>query len=151
LITPDRWTLTDTVDVRLRGAPAAELPRELTFHIGSAAVPAIVRPLGGNTARVMLHTKLPLHVGDTALLRDPGQHRIPAGVTILDVRPPAIRRRGDAAARATLLAGWPATPDATVLLRQHGLLQRPSLRAMGTEPGTEPVVGDWLADPDRWE
>jgi selenocysteine-specific elongation factor len=146
LITPGRWTLTDTVDVRLRGAAAGEL----TFHIGSAAVPARVRPLGGDTARIVLHTPLPLHVGDTALLRDPGQHRIPAGLTVLDVRPPAIRRRGDAAARATLLAGRSDRPDATALLRQHGLLRVADLRAMGCEPASGPIAGDWLADPDRW-
>jgi selenocysteine-specific elongation factor len=146
LITPYRWTLTDTVDVRLRGVAEGEL----TFHIGSAAVPARVRPLGADTARIVLHTPLPLHVGDTALLRDPGQHRIPAGLTVLDVRPPQIRRRGDAATRATLLAGWPDRPDVTVLLRQHGVLRTADLRAMGCEPDSEPVVGDWLADPAWW-
>jgi selenocysteine-specific elongation factor len=146
LITPGRWTITDTVDVRLRGETAGEL----MFHIGSAAVAAKIRPLGETTARLTLRTPLPLHVGDVALLRDPGQHRIAAGVTVLDVRPPALRRRGDAAARATVLAGWPDRPDAAALLHQHGVLRIADLRAMGCEPATEPVTGDWLADPTRW-
>jgi selenocysteine-specific elongation factor len=150
LVTPQRWTLTDTVDVRLRGTDAADLPAELTVHIGSAAVPAHVRPFGTHTARLSLATPLPLHVGDRALLRDPGQHRIPAGVTVLDVRPPAIRRRGASAARAQQLDGWPDKPDGAVLLRQYGVLRVPELRAMGCAPPGAPVAGNWLADPQRW-
>jgi len=153
LIASGQWTLTDTIDVRLRGAPSAELPRELTFHIGSAAVAARVRPLGASgshTARITLGTPLPLHVGDRGLLRDPGQHRIPAGVTVLDVRPPPVRRRGAGAARARQLAGWPDRPDAAVLLRHHGLLRLADLRAMGVLSTAVPVEGDWVADPDRW-
>jgi selenocysteine-specific elongation factor len=150
LIAPGEWTLTDTVDVRLRGTPAAELPRELTFHIGSAAVPARVRPFGAGIARLQLGAPLPLHVGDRALLRDPGRHQIPAGLTVLDVRPPPMRRRGAGTARARQLAGWPARPDAAILLAQHGLLRAADLRAMGCPTDVSPVAGDWLADPDRW-
>lgn len=152
LVAPGRWTLTDTVDVRLRGAVGTDLPAELTLHIGSAAVPARVRPLGGGSAyaRISLGTPLPLHVGDRALLRDPGQHRIPAGVTVLDVRPPALRRRGAGAARARQLAAWPDRPDAAVLLHQHGLLRLSDLRAMGCAATPPPVVGEWVADPRRW-
>ena len=51
LVTPGAWTATSTVDVRLRGAPAAELPAESVLHAGSAAVPVRVRPLGTDTAR----------------------------------------------------------------------------------------------------
>jgi selenocysteine-specific elongation factor len=150
LIAPGAWTLTDTIDVRLRGTPASELPHELTFHIGSAAVHARVRPFGDRAARVLLDAPLPLHIGDRGLLRDPGRHVIPAGVTVLDVRPPAIRRRGAGAARAVELASWPERPDADVLVRQHGLLRIADLRAMGCAPTAAPVSGDWLADPDRW-
>src|SRR5690606_34293373 len=116
LTSPAQWTVTELIDVRLHGAlAAAELPGELTLHIGSAAVPARIRPLGGRTARLTLGSPLPLHIGDRALLRDPGRHLIPAGLTVLDVRPPPLRRRGAAAARAEQLAGWPALPDAAVL------------------------------------
>jgi selenocysteine-specific elongation factor len=115
-------------------------------------VTARVRPFGGGSpyARILLGTPLPLHVGDRALLRDPGQHRIPAGVTVLDVRPPPVRRRGAGAARARQLAAWPDRPDAAVLLRQHGLLRLADLRAMGCAATSTPVAGDWLADPGRW-
>jgi selenocysteine-specific elongation factor len=153
LIAPDQWTLTDTIDVRLRGTPSAKLPIELTFHIGSAAVPAQVRPLGSagaHIARIFLGTPLPLHVGDRALLRDPGRHRISAGVTVLDVRPPPMRRRGAGAARARQLAGWPDRPDAAVLLRQHGLLRVADVRAMGCPVTPAPVADGWVADPESW-
>jgi selenocysteine-specific elongation factor len=151
LVTPERWTLTDTIDVRLRGTAGTDLPAELTLHLGSAAVTARMRPFGDSgCARIVLGTPLPLHVGDRALLRDPGQHRIPAGVTVLDVRPPPIRRRGSGAARASQLAAWPDRPDAAVQLRQHGLLRRADLRAMGCVTTSVPVAGDWVADPGRW-
>jgi selenocysteine-specific elongation factor len=89
-------------------------------------------------------------VGDRALLRDPGRHEVPAGVTVLDVRPLPLRRRGAAAARAHRLAGWPDRPDAAVLLGQHRLLRVADLRAMGCPATPPPVAGDWVADPDWW-
>src|ERR1700722_6505230 len=45
------------------------------------------------------------------------------GATVLDVAPPAFRRRGAAAAAGRELAGWPAVPGAADLLRRHGLLR----------------------------
>jgi selenocysteine-specific elongation factor len=146
-LTSDDWTATDLIDVRVEGVPAAGLPREPVLHIGSAAVPARLRPLGADTARLTLGRALPLHVGDRALLRDPGARRI-AGVAVLDVRPPILRRRGAAAARARELAS--GTPDATALIRRHGLIRRPDLVAMGVPPEAEPVAADWLADPAHW-
>ena len=154
LIAPDQWTLTDTIDVRLRGAAAGELPRELTFHIGSAAVPARVRPFG---ARRRAHRPdPPRHAAAAARRRpraaarpgtapDPGRrHR--AG------RPPA--RRCAAAVRArpapTSSPAGRTGPTPTVLLRQHGVLRVAELRAMGCSPTAAPVAADWVADPDWW-
>ncbi|MGW4444428.1 selenocysteine-specific translation elongation factor [Streptomyces sp. NPDC004682] len=150
LLTPDRWLTSDTVDVRLRGDAARDLPRELTFHAGSAAVPVTVRPLGEDTARLRLAAPLPLRVGDGALLRDPGRHRIPAGVTVLDVRPPRLTRRGAAAARDLELSTTPGRADGAAELRRRGLIRRSDLLAMGVPPPAEPVTGEWLADPDHW-
>ncbi|GAB3978213.1 selenocysteine-specific translation elongation factor [Actinoallomurus acanthiterrae] len=146
-LTSDEWTVTDLVDVRLHGAAARTLPREPVLHIGSAAVPVRLRPLGDDTARLVLTRPLPLHIGDRALLRDPGARRV-AGVTVLDVRPPALRRRGAATARAQELAS--GTPDAATLLRRYGLIREHDLRAMGVSPDAEPVAADWLADPPHW-
>lgn len=151
LLTPGRWLTADVVDVRLRGEPAHDLPRELTLHVGSAAVPVHVRPLGADTARLALRRPLPLRAGDIALLRDPGAHRVPAGVAVLDVRPEPFRRRGAAAARARALASFGERPDGAAELRRRGLVTRAELVAMGFPVPSEPVAGDWLADPRHWE
>ncbi|MEU4666192.1 selenocysteine-specific translation elongation factor, partial [Micromonospora chalcea] len=103
LLTPGRFGRTDLLDVRLSGDPAADLPATLMLHAGSAAVPARVRPLGPDTVRLRLARPLPLLIGDRALLRDPGRHHVCGGVTVLDVDPPPLRRRGAAAARAAVL------------------------------------------------
>ena len=97
LRTPARgWTRPRSTS---RCEPPGKLHRELVLHIGSAAVPVHVRPLG-TAARLRLARPLPLRVGDIGLLRDPGEHRIAAGIEVLDVRPPPLRRRGAARDRA---------------------------------------------------
>lgn len=150
LLTPDRWLTADTVDARLSGDPARDLPRRLTLHIGSAAVPVTVRPLGEDTVRLRLDAPLPLRIADRALLRDPGRHRVAAGVTVLDVRPPRLTRRGSAAARARELQVVALPPDGAAELRRRGLIRRTELLAMGVHPPSDPVAGDWLADPGYW-
>ena len=130
LITPGRWTLAATVDVRLAAA-GGRPPRQLTVHAGSARTAARLRPLGGLIARLTLDEPLPLHVGDRLLLRDPGSAAVAfadpggrsagtvavrpswpplVGATVLDVAPPAFRRRGEAAAAGRELAAWPVPP-----------------------------------------
>jgi selenocysteine-specific elongation factor len=164
LIEAGRWTLTKLVDVRLSQPPemtllpGMTLPPEMTLHIGSARTQARVRPLGplgppgaSAIARLMLRDALPLHVGDRVLLRDPGSASVTIlGATVLDVTPPALARRGAAAAAGTELAAWPDVPPAAALLRRHGFLRAGALAAMGVPGGPPPVAGDWLADPDRW-
>ncbi|GGZ67952.1 SelB C-terminal domain-containing protein [Streptomyces echinoruber] len=150
LLTPGRWLTADVVDVRVAPVPAADLPREVTLHIGTAAVPVTVRPLGPDTARLTLRRALPLRVGDRAVLREPGGSRTPCGVTVLDVRPPRLARRGAARARAAELAALTGRPDGAAELRRRRLVRRPDLLAMGVPPPAGPVAGDWLADPDHW-
>jgi selenocysteine-specific elongation factor len=84
---------------------------------------------------------LPLRVGDIGLLRDPGEHRIAAGIEVLDVRPPPLRRRGAARARADELATGRARPPVCVRAKD--------LRAMGFEASGQ-RVGDWVVDPQWW-
>jgi selenocysteine-specific elongation factor len=145
-LTGSGWTVTDLVDVRVEGAD--RLPREPVLHIGSAAVPVRLRPLGDDAARLTLTRPVPLHIGDRLLLRDPGARRV-VGADVLDVRPPALRRRGAAADRARELAT--GVPSGAELVRRHGLIRRPDLVAMGVAPEGEPVAADWLADPAHWE
>jgi len=151
LLTPGAFRHTDLVDVRVHGDPVADLPATLVLHIGSAAVAVTVRPLGKDTARLRLQRALPLRIGDRALLRDPGRHHVSGGVTVLDPLPPALRRRGAAAARATDLATMDGRPDAAGELRRRGLLTGAELRSLGVPvPAAAPVAGDWHADPELW-
>ena len=102
-------------------------------------------------ARLTLRDPLPLHVGDRVLLRDPGSAGVTIlGATVLDVAPPALARRGAAAAAGRELAAWPELPAAADLLRRHGLLRASALAAMGMADIPPPVAGGWLADPARW-
>ncbi len=147
LLTPAAWLATRTVDVRLSTGSAAELPRHAVLHVGAAAVPTRVRPLGLDTARLGLAQPLPLRIGDRALLRDPGARSIAAGVTVLDVRPPALRRRGASAARAAELATFHGVADGRAELRRRGLMRSDELVAMGARVPAEAVaVGGWLVD-----
>ncbi|MEU5550998.1 selenocysteine-specific translation elongation factor [Micromonospora sp. NPDC047793] len=150
LLTPGRFRSTDLVDVRLAGDPVAELPATLTLHVGAAAVPVRVRPLGGDTVRLRLGRPVPLLVGDRALLRDPGRHHVVGGVTVLDVLPPPLRRRGAAAARAAVLATLDGRPDLAGELRRRGLVRAGDLARAGVPVHVAPVAGDWLADPEHW-
>jgi selenocysteine-specific elongation factor len=154
LLTPDAWLTTPVLDVRLGdggsaapgAADRASAPgREGVFHVGSAAVPARLRMLSDDIARLTLNEPLPLRIGDRGLLRDGGIVR----VDVMDVRPPSLTRRGAAAARAAELAA--GTPTAAGLLRRHGVLRRAELAAMGRPAAMEPVAGDWVADPGHWE
>ncbi len=143
-------------DQAAAGGPAAALPRTVTVHVGAARGVARVRVLGPDLARLSLADPLPLHVGDRLLLRDPGSRRpggwpMIAGATVLDVMPPRLQRRGAAAAAARLLCGWPEQPQAAHLLARHGLLRASTLLAMGVREHPEPVTGEWLADPERWQ
>jgi selenocysteine-specific elongation factor len=109
------------------------------LHLGSAAVPVRVRPLGADLARLSLARPLPLRVGDRGLLRDPGRHRIAAGLLVLDVAPPTLSRRGAAARRAAdLAAAIEAGPRS-----DRGTVSTP-----GNEsgPGTESGPADVPAD-----
>jgi selenocysteine-specific elongation factor len=149
LLAPGRWLAADLVDVRLHGLAAGDLPPSMQLHAGAAAVPVRVRPLGADTARLSSAVPLPLRVGERALLRDPGSRAL-AGVTVLDVRPPALRRRGAAAARGAELAAMDGRPDPAGELRRRGLVRAGELAAMGVPVTAEPVVGDWLVDPAHW-
>jgi selenocysteine-specific elongation factor len=160
LLTAGAWLDVDTVDVRLHGVRAAapdpaELPEQLSLHIGAAAVSVRVRPLGPDTVRLRLRHGLPLRIGDRAVLRDPGRRQVAAGLTVLDVRPPELRRRGAAARRAQQLEAMDGVPSAAAEISRRGLARRADLVAMGlpaadldalAHTGT-PAAAGWLVDP----
>ncbi|GID29563.1 selenocysteine-specific translation elongation factor [Paractinoplanes brasiliensis] len=144
LLTPGRFRPTDLIDVRLHGDPVAALPATVTLHAGSAAVPVRVRPLGPDTARLRLPRPLPLRIGDRLLLRDPGRHHVAGGVTVLDVAPPGLKRRGAAAARAVVLTTLDGRPSLDSELTRRLLIRAPDLAAMGVPlpAPTAPVPGE---------
>jgi selenocysteine-specific elongation factor len=94
---------------------------------------------------------LPLRVGDRALLRDPGRHLVCGGVTVLDVAPPALRRRGAGAARAAVLSTMDGRPDAADELRRRLVVRRRDLERMGVPAAGTSLAGDWLVDPAHRE
>jgi selenocysteine-specific elongation factor len=143
------------------------------LHVGSAAVPVRVRPLGDEAARLTLAAPLPLHVGDRGLLRDPGAARVLAGVVVLDPMPPPLRRRGAARKRAAELAEAGDYPDLAGEVRRRGAVRRSDLIAAGV-PAADArdlpsgvaagvpagdasdlpsvvAVGGWLVHQDRWQ
>ncbi|MFW0792309.1 selenocysteine-specific translation elongation factor [Gordonia sp. CPCC 205515] len=151
LVTPDAWHTSSVIDIRrVSGISFDEVPEHLTAHVGTAAVPARLRPLGPDHARLTLDRKLPLSLDDRVVLRDPGR-RILGGGQIVDPEPPALRRRGDAARRSALLdaredgdvAAEVARRGATTVahLRRLGLIDG----ASATPPGVV-VTGDWWID-----
>jgi selenocysteine-specific elongation factor len=150
LVTPGTFVSTDLIDARVHGGPVDDLPHELVLHLGSAAVPATVRPLGADTARLRLGRPLPVHIGDRALLRDPGRRYVAGGVTVLDVVPPVLRRRGAGARRAAELSTMDGHPSERDELRRRGLARAADLRRMGVAVAGTPVAGDWLADAVHW-
>ncbi len=148
LLTPGQWPLTAVVDVRtLRTAPGA-VPEWLTVHAGTAAVPARVRPLGEEHARLTLARDLPLVRGDVVVLRDPGEKRIVGGARVLDADPPALRRRGDGGRRADALAERGG--DLVAEVERRGAVRRDRLDDLGfgaEVPDGVLVAGPWwIAD-----
>ncbi|MCW2803039.1 MAG: selB [Propionibacteriaceae bacterium] len=159
LLTPDAWRPTGLLDVRcaVHDGEVSQLPAELVLHLGTAAVPVRMRPLGGDVVRLTLLRPLPAEPGDRLVLRDPGRHAVAAGAVVLDAAPPPLRRRGAAAARAVALAEAERVDAATALadqVRRRGAARRTDLQALGVPTADDSsvhVVGDWLVDPDTWQ
>ena len=152
LLTPGAWRPTAGMDVRL--STADRLPEHLVLHVGSTAVPVRVRALGEDVARLLLDAPLPLRAGDRALLRDPAEQRVAAGVLVLDADPPALRRRGAAAARAVSLERATGRPDLLAEVVRRRAARSVQLAALGVELAATPGVvacEDWLVDRNVWQ
>jgi selenocysteine-specific elongation factor len=146
LLTPAAWALGRTIDVAV---DASDLPDEVTLHVGSADLPATVRPLGPTHARVRTQAELPWRVGDRLILRDPGSRRL-WGARVADVEPLPLRRRGAAAARGEALSSGDLR---AVRLAEHRVQRAADLARLGlTSSGAEevPVAGGLVAAPAAW-
>lgn len=137
-------------DAALRGS-VEPIGRSAILHIGSAAVQCRVRPLGDHHVRLTLAHPLPLHVGERALIRDPGRPVALVGLTVLDVRPPAMVGRGAARARAAELAAVRAPADVAAQIADRAPVRAAELVAMGLprETGREVAPG-WRASERCW-
>lgn len=101
LIAPDTWHMAAAMDVRrICGVALDAAPAQVIAHIGTAAVPARLRSLGSDHARITLAWPLPLTVGDRLLLRDPGRHLVIGGVNVLDPAPGTAAPRRQSSAHA---------------------------------------------------
>ncbi len=147
LLTPHAFHHSRLVDVAVREDVA--VPARPTLHLGTAAAGVRARRLGGGFWRLALDRPLPLRTGDQGILRDPGSRRL-WGARVVDPDPPALRRRGAAAARARALAA--ADGSAADELARRGVVRASRLRALGVavDPLPEGAVtaGDWLLDGD---
>jgi selenocysteine-specific elongation factor len=161
LITPDAWPSTRTLDVRrTTGGPLTEAPAQLIVHVGTAAVPARLRPFDDEHGRLTLDRRLPLVLGDRLLLRDPGSRQM-FGAQVLDADPPALRRRGDSARRAAALGAMDAGGDVGAEVARRGAVQESHLRRLGLLPvgattppaGVRVIDGWWVhgATYDAWQ
>lgn len=148
LLTPGAWTATELLDVRATVPGAfADAPGELVAHVGTAAVPVRVRPLGEDHARLNLARPLPLRVGDRLVLRGTGEQTLRSGALVLDVDPPALTRRGDAARRADALAATGDGGDLAAEVARRGAVASAVLTRQGVQvPAVLPEGVQRVAD-----
>lgn len=138
LLTPDAWPTTSVIGIqRTTGVEYTAIPEQLTVHVGTASVPARLRPFGADHARLVLDRELPLVLGDRLVLRDPGSRSVLGGARILDANPPALRRRGDGARWAERLAGMDPAGDVLGEVAARGAVQVQQLHKLGLVAGPD--------------
>jgi len=151
LLTPDAWPTTGVLGIqRTTGVAYTEVPEQLMVHVGTAAVPARLRPFGADHARLVLDRHLPLVLGDRLVLRDPGSRSVLGGARILDADPPALRRRGDGAHWAERLAGMDPEGDVLGEVAARKAVQLEQLRRLGLLSGHQPTVPPGVQVIDDW-
>jgi selenocysteine-specific elongation factor len=168
LVTPDAWPSTRTLDVRrTSGGPLTESAAQLIVHVGTAAVPARLRPFDDDHGRLTLDRQLPLVLGDRLVLRYSGSNQGLGGLggaQVLDAQPPVLRRRGDSARRAAALAGMDAADPSSAVgaeVARRGAVQERQLRRLGlltgadakAPAGVQVLDGWWVHGPtyDSWQ
>ncbi len=174
LLTPQAWLMTSVVDARVaRAQPseatadrsaavgnspqatntsdpvnAARVPERPLLYIGSASVAVRVRAMGADVVRLRLDRPIPLRVGDTALLRDPGSRRV-WRIQMLDPLPPPLERRGSARRRAEELSTSDGVPDLADELRRRRVVRSDQLRLIGV-PSDAAAARDVAVSADGW-
>jgi selenocysteine-specific elongation factor len=152
LVTPGAWPSTATLDIRrTTGGPLTEAAAQLVVHVGTAAVPARLRPFDDDHGRLTLDHRLPLVLGDRLVLRDPGGQRVLGGALVLDAEPPVLRRRGDGTRRSASLRALDAAGDVGAEVARRGAVRVNHLRRLGlpvdaVPPGVRVLDGWWVHD-----
>src|SRR5699024_9040996 len=122
--TPGAWFSTGVVGVAgTDDVDFTAMARRLSVDLGTETVYADGRPFGPHFARFTLDRTLPLHIGDRFVLRGTGQHLITGGATVVDVDPPALRRRGAAKRRAETLAAVTESNHLAVDVQRRGAMK----------------------------
>ncbi|QLL09907.1 selenocysteine-specific translation elongation factor [Mycobacterium vicinigordonae] len=159
LVTPNAWPATRVLDVRrTTGGSWTETTSHLVVHVGTAAVPARLRPFGDDHGRLTLDRRLPLVLGDRLVLRDPGTHRVLGGAQVLDADPPSLRRRGDSARRAAALVTMTPEGEPALEVARRGAVRARHLSGLGLPTDAVPdgvrVFDEWwvhAATYDAWQ
>ncbi len=152
LVPPDTWHFTDVVDVRLTTSeatrrPPTRPPSAPQLHVGAAALPVSCRLLGHDIARLRMPRRMPLRLGDRAVLRDPGNRAL-WGVRVLDPAPPELRRRGAAADRARVLDSADGHADLAAEVERRRLVSASLLQRIGVPvPASDAGTDGWLVSP----
>ena len=132
VVAPDAWPTTALLDVRrVTGIALTQAPEHLTAHVGTAAVPARLRPFDDEHGRLTLQRALPLVAGDRVVLRNPGTRRIVGGAQVLDADPPVLQRRGASASRRAVLSGLDPAGDLLAEVARRGAVPEQHLRRLG--------------------
>lgn len=132
LLSPGTWRQAELFDVRRTSGDALDaIAQDLVAHTGTAGVEAHVRPLSADFARIRLSQPLALELGDRFVLRGPGARHVLAGVEVVDLNPPQLRRRGAAARWAEQLAGQQDYKSPALILQQRGYALIEDLRRDG--------------------
>src|SRR5699024_11194818 len=130
LVTLGAWFSTGMVDVAVTDAvDCTAMSQSFSVHIVTGSVLAHCRPFGPHFARCTLDRTLPLHIGDRLVLRGTGQHLITGGATVVDVDPPALRRRGAAKRRAETLAAVTESNHLAVDVQRRGAMKTTTVSA----------------------
>ncbi|WP_232716745.1 selenocysteine-specific translation elongation factor [Gordonia metallireducens] len=152
LVTPGAWHSSAEADIRrVGGVPFDDVPERLVVHLGTAALPARLRPFGPDYARLTFARAVPLSHRDRVVLRNPGQ-RIVGGGVVLHPDPPELRRRGDSARREAALARMSDAGGAADEVARRGAVRVVELQRLGlvddgdTAPAGVRVVDDWWVD-----
>lgn len=146
----DRWLPSDVFTARLRTARyVEEFGEKGAFHVhmGTAAVPARLRPVGDGYL-VRLDRPLPLRYGEPLIIRETGRRAVVAGGVVLDPAPAGKGRQIRASARIPADLAPPDAAAELLAIRGQEHLSRLVAHA-GEQPSDVTVVGGLaVTDPE---